>query len=130
LPNVHTLRLHPIHPLGLLHLRWTIAFLDAGWIAGKLWSQITTLVLHVLNPGRSGLSADQQLMFAKILHSYLASFEERLVRLVFVWVGEMGICPLMLETRGRKGRFSAPGLRMRGVRSLWLGNVGLRVEEL
>ncbi|KAH0552979.1 hypothetical protein GP486_006825 [Trichoglossum hirsutum] len=130
LPNIHTLRLHPMHPLGLLHLRWTVAFLDAGWIAGKLWSRITTLALHVLNPGRNGLSSDHQLMFAKILHSYLASFEESLVRLVFVWVGEVGVCPLTLETKGRRGRFSAPPLRMRGVRSLWLGNVGLRVEEL
>ena len=130
LPYAHTLRLHPIHPLGLLHLRWTVAFGDAGWIAGKVWSQITTLVMHVLNPGRQGMTADQQIMFAKILHSYIAAFAGTLVRLVFVWVGEVGVCPLLLEMRGRKGVFSAPGLKMMAMRSLWLGNVSLGVEEV
>jgi hypothetical protein len=130
LPHVHTLRLHPIHPLGLLHLRWTIAFGDAGWIAGKLWSQIKTLIMHVFNPGRQEMTPDQQVMFAKILHSYIAGFAGTLVRLVFVWIGEMGVCPLLFEVMGQKGIFSAPGLKLKAVRSLWLGNMCLDVEQL
>ncbi|KAI9787554.1 MAG: hypothetical protein M1839_000084 [Geoglossum umbratile] len=86
--------------------------------------------MHVLNPGRRGMTADQQIMFAKILHSYIAAFAGTLVRLVFVWVGEVGVCPLLLEMKGRKGVFSAPGLKTRTVRSLWLGNVSMGVEEV
>ncbi|KAH0536248.1 hypothetical protein FGG08_006870 [Glutinoglossum americanum] len=147
LPHLHTLRLQPIHPLGLLHLRHTIAFSDASWMSGKLWSQITTLVLHVLNPAAAdnshtsphpnpqnsstaGLTLDHQLMFAKILHSYIASFSDVLVRLVFVWVGDRGVCPLTLDARLGGGGFSAPALRMDGVRSLWLGNVVVGAGEL
>ncbi|KAI9772123.1 MAG: hypothetical protein M1840_001412 [Geoglossum simile] len=130
LPHVHTLRLHPIHPLGLLHLRWTIAFGDADWIAGKFWSRITTLVMHVLKPGREAMGARQRVMFGKILHSYLAAFSKTLVRLEFSWVGGVGVCPLLLETIGPGRLFSAPGLRMETMRSIWLANVTLKAEEV
>ncbi|KAI9777658.1 MAG: hypothetical protein M1816_004615 [Peltula sp. TS41687] len=122
LPSVTSLRLDPIHAIGILHLRWAglAAFESAEWMAGPFWSRIRTLDISLLNP--AGLLAKgHQRMFVKILHDYLGSFSGFLEDLRFRWVGaSLGPNPLFLEQAMAKARrrssngvsdFSAPALR-------------------
>lgn len=121
LPSMSSLRLDPIHAIGILHLRWAgaTAFEGADWMAGTFWSRIRTLDIGLMNP--AGLLAkDHQRMFIKVLHDYLGSFSGSIEELRFRWLGaSLGPNPLFLEqvmsTKRRSGNgvssFSAPLLR-------------------
>lgn len=136
-PALTTVRLCPIHAIGVLHLRWAggAAYGNASWSAGLLWRRLTRLEICLANP--AGLLAkDQQKMFVKALHDYLASFSHSLEELHFQWTGHTGPNPLLLEEVAWRGRrsgstsFSAPPLTWRRLRSIGLQNCGCQATHL
>lgn len=72
----------------------------------------------------------------KVLHDWLGSFARMhvLKELMFEWQGVEGPNPLLLDEVavgiGRGRWFSAPPVRWRGLREVWLGGVGVEVEDL
>ncbi|KAI9811169.1 MAG: hypothetical protein M1827_005620 [Pycnora praestabilis] len=125
LSHFHTLRLHPIHAMGILHLRWAggAAWGTANWMAGRAWSKVKTLEIWLTNP--SGLlSKSKWKLFVKVLHDYFVSFRRTLEVLKFHWVGRTGVCPLLLDLVGgvRKRDFSHPAIVWSVINEMWLGN--------
>lgn len=137
LPQLVALRLVPIHAIGILHFRWAggSAYGNADWFAGTIWRRIKILEMGVLNPAGQ-LARDQQKVFVKVLHDYLASFSDSVEELSFEWIGATGPNPLFLEEtvwRGRRsGRtaFSAPTIKWRTLRIIYLRACSCEVRQV
>ncbi len=126
-----TLRLDPIHAIGLLHFRWSggAAYGSAHWTAGRLWKRISVLDLSLANPARL-LGHDQQNTLIKVLHDYLNSFAPTLSELCFRWANAPGPNPIFLDELSAARRkkkdgvsaFSAPPLLWHALRKISLWN--------
>lgn len=128
LPNVRSIRLAPIHAMGIVHIRWSGlgVFGNTSTSGNQLWSHLHTLDLQIQNPflAKHKLSESQQIMFKKVLYDYLRSFSDTLKCLRFVWMDEDGPGPFTLDLE--------PGLEGRRQPILWtaldelcLGNIVL-----
>jgi hypothetical protein len=92
--------LSPIHPMGIMHLRWAGAGAYGEACASKnpVWSRLKVLKLDILSPYTKGrLTACQERLFEKILVDYLQSFSRTLVQLHLSWLGAAGPNPFVAE---------------------------------
>jgi hypothetical protein len=88
--HLHTVCLSPIHPMGIMHLRWAGAGAYGEACASKnpVWSRLKVLKLDILSPYTEGrLSTCQTQLFEKIFADYLQSFSRTLMRLDLSWLG-------------------------------------------
>jgi hypothetical protein len=126
LPQLHRFNLHPIHPMGIIHLRWDgfEAFSEASATAANMWMRIDALELRIHSPfAGDGTTATQQTMFKKILYSYLHSFAPSLRFLSLVWLGGEGPSPVALHQEpGLEGR--SP-IHWPKLEELYVGNISL-----
>ena len=128
LPHVRSVRLMPVHAMGVVHLRWS-GFGAFGALAVKpfnVWSNLHTLDVQLENPflAKQRLSDSQQVMFKKILYDYLLSFAETLKCLRFVWLDEDGPSPMTLDLEpGLEGCRQA--ILWTSLEEVYLGNIAL-----
>jgi hypothetical protein len=98
--HLHTLRLSPIHAMGIMHLRWAGAgaYGEACASRDPVWCRLKLLKLEVASPYTEGrLTACQKLLFEKIFMDYLQSFSRTLVHLNLSWLGAAGPNPFVVE---------------------------------
>ena len=127
-PHLNSVRLLPIHVMGIIHLCWSTfgAFGSIPTNPNIIWQNIRTLDIQVRNPFTASrkLSEPQQVMFMKILHDYLRSFATTLKCLRFVWLEDEGPSPVTLDLEpGLEGQ-REPTL-WRALEEIWLGNIAL-----
>jgi hypothetical protein len=126
LPQLHQLNLHPIHPMGIMHLRWDGfgAFSEASATAANMWMKIDALELRIYSPfAGDGTTATQQIMFKKVLYSYLHSFAPSLRCLSLIWLGGEGPSPVALHLEaGLEGRSPIHWPKLEEV---YVGNISL-----
>lgn len=126
LPNIRHLNLHPIHGMGVLHLRWGAfgAFSGVPNHTGlQFWQGIRSLSLHLRNPAaqEGQIYGQQYITFLKILNDYLRSFSRNLQNFKFVWLDREGPNPLALDLEPdmeKQTRLQWPILE-----EFWFGNV-------
>ncbi|KAF2147383.1 uncharacterized protein K452DRAFT_314555 [Aplosporella prunicola CBS 121167] len=131
LTHLRSLRLHPIHPIGLTLLRWQngAAYISAPWTAVPFWRSLQTLDIRLLNPLPGGVNAMTKRDFLKSLQGYLAAFRHTLRVLRFAWVGAPGPNPLLLDALYGGRNFSAPAIVWESLLELVLENVRVRVRD-
>ena len=126
LKRLRTLRLAPIHAIGIIHLRWLSmgAFGGASPLGASVWRHLDTLDVRIQSPFTAKrLSEAQGIMFKKVLYEYLRSFAPTLRCLRFVWLGGDGPSPLTLHLEPYlEGRAEIHWPRLE---ELWVGNITL-----
>jgi hypothetical protein len=98
--QLHTVRLSPIHAMGIMHLRWAGAGAYGETCASRkpVWSRLKVLKLDIPSPYTEGrLSTCQMRLFEKIFVDYLQSFCRTLVQLDLSWLGAAGPNPFVVE---------------------------------
>jgi hypothetical protein len=96
--HLHTVRLSPIHAMGIMHLRWAGAGAYGEACASRypVWSRLKVLKLGILSPYTEGrLTICQKRLFEKIFVDYLQSFSRTLVQLELSWIGTAGPNPFV-----------------------------------
>lgn len=123
--RLHTVRLSPIHAMGIMHLRWSGAgaYGEATAACNPVWQRLGVLELQIFNPYMRGrLSTPQKHLFSRILTDYLQSFSLTLTRLNFSWLGANGPNPFMLAETHKNPKLT----KIWGnLKELWLRNVVL-----
>ncbi|KAF2724337.1 hypothetical protein K431DRAFT_200047, partial [Polychaeton citri CBS 116435] len=125
--NLLTVRLTPIHGMGMIHMRWSSfgAFGSSPATSYQLWHKLSMLDLQLRNPllPKFQLSLSQQVMFKKLLYSYLRSFSTTLTSLRFVWLDGLGPNPLTLELEPELQGGQQDGVVWQRLQKLWVGGV-------
>lgn len=137
LPVLATLRLLPIHAMGLLHFRWAggTAYRSADWMGGLRWKRLKLLQIQMINTVGM-LPKDLQRIATKVLHDYLGSFSDSIEDLEFQWIGPVGPNPLFLEETAARAKktnvssFSAPALTWKAVRTVRLRHCDWAVAQV
>ncbi|GAB7347566.1 hypothetical protein MBLNU459_g4454t2 [Dothideomycetes sp. NU459] len=96
--HLRTVRLNPIHAMGIMHLRWAGpgTYGEAPASRNNVWQKLESLEMHITSPYTPDqLSRSQQQIFEKVLYDYLSSFSRTLVKLKFLWLEGEGINPLL-----------------------------------
>lgn len=121
--HLHTVRLSPIHAMGIMHLRWAGAgaYGDAPASPNPIWQRLKVLLLQIYNPYIEGrLSKSQKQLFDKVFADYLQSFSQTLTRLDLSWIGADGPNPFFVEEARSSLRLSKP---WRNLEELWFRGV-------
>ena len=139
-----TLRLFPLSPHAILHLRWSggTAFRAADWTGSGAWAALRQLHVHCTNAASAAdpaarPSPAQQRDAAAVLHDWLASFRARLEVLRWTWLGRPGPCVLFLDEgrsgrpqRRRRVRFSAPPIVWKALREVRLEGAAVALGQI
>lgn len=119
--HLQTVRLSPIHAMGIMHLRWAGAgaYGEACAARDPVWYRLKVLELQILNPYHQ-LSKSQTQVFDKIFTDYLQSFSRTLTRLDISWIGADGPDPFAAGDGHPNLKFMRSWSRLE---ELWLGRV-------
>lgn len=142
---------------GIRALRWGpfTSFVETDWRGAMVWRRITVLEARLLpwwsnqprsspgNKAQFGIEMERQQIEKmeeragiKILHDWVKSFEDnKMERFKFEWpLQTRGYNPLLLGEAAAKDKlgtwFSAPPIRSRGCREVWLGGCYIGMEDV
>lgn len=142
---------------GIRALRWGpfSSYVETDWRGAMVWRRINVLEVRLLpwwsnqprfptgNKAQGGIEVERQQMEKleeragiKILHDWVKSFEDnKMERFRFEWPAQIrGYNPLLLGESAAKDRsgswFSAPPIRSRGCREVWLGGCHIGMEDV
>lgn len=142
---------------GIRALRWGpfSSYEDSDWRGAMVWRRIVVLEARLLpwwsnqpkpspgNKARCGIEVERQRIEKmeeragiKILHDWVQSFEDnKMERFRFEWpLQTRGPNPLLLGEAAAKDKlgtwFSAPPIRSRGCREVWLGGCYIGMEDV
>jgi hypothetical protein len=127
--HLHTVRLSPMHAMGIMHLRWagTGAYGEACASRNSVWQRLKVLDMGIRSPYMHGrLSTAQKQLFDKILADYLQSFSQTLTILKLSWLGANG--PDLFYDGGEACDDMTTSWK--NLEQLWFGNVTLRRQGI
>ncbi|MCJ1227855.1 hypothetical protein MMC12_004514 [Toensbergia leucococca] len=141
--------LDPITLDDILALRWGpfSSFGDANWMDAKIWRGIKSLGIGLVpwwgdiagykkteDTAQRQQQKERWRVGVKVLHDWIGSFGVGLERIIFEWKGAEGPNPLLLDIvaarRGIGRWFSAPEVKWKGLREVWLGACWIGREEI
>ena len=117
-----TLNLMPVHAMGIIHLQWNTlhSFGESrATSSATVWERIETLDLRINHA--SDLSEQRQIVFKKLLYSYLNSFAPTLRCLHLTWLDGKGPSPFTLHLEA--GLEDRHAIQWQVLEEAWLGSI-------